>query len=88
MNENQKTAKEIPVKLLITIVLFLAALFLFAVLAKVVVLDKKDLFDAAVFYFLSRHTTPALIAVIKFITFFGSINFLLPAFVVLVVWLG
>ena len=85
MNNTQQTAREIPVKVLLTAFLFLVSIFLFAFLAKVVVLGKKDLFDTTVFNFLHDRTTPLLIQLMKVITFFGSAPFLFPAYVLLVV---
>jgi undecaprenyl-diphosphatase len=87
MNETTKTAKEIPVKVLVAVTLFLFAVFFFAYLAKVVVIGKQDLFDTNVFNFLSSYTTPFVIEVMKVITFFGSATFLLPAYILLVLWL-
>jgi len=63
---------------------FFVAIFLFAFLAKIVVLDKKDLFDTTAFSFLHSHTTPFIIKLMEVFTFFGSTTFLFPAYVVLV----
>ena len=87
MNETTKTAKEIPVKVLVAAALFLIAVFFFAYLAKVVVIGKQDLFDTQVFNFLSSYTNPFVVEIMKVITFFGSATFLLPAYVLLVLWL-
>ncbi|MGN6402581.1 MAG: phosphatase PAP2 family protein [Flavisolibacter sp.] len=87
MNETKEQAKEFPLKLLAAGVLFFIAVFLFAFLAKMVVIDKKDLFDTTVFSFLHRYTTPFLIKLMDIFTFFGSATFLFPAYVVLVVFL-
>ena len=87
MSQTKKTSKEISVKLVATAVLFLVAIFLFAFIAKVVVLNRKDLFDSAAFHFFSTYTTPFTIEVMKVFTFLGSTSFLLPAYLVLVLWL-
>jgi membrane-associated phospholipid phosphatase len=87
MNESTKKAKEISLKLVVTGSLFVVAVFLFAFLAKVVVLGKKDLFDTTAFNFFSAYTTPFIVGVMKVITFFGSATFLFPAYVILVLWL-
>ncbi len=87
MNETTKAAKEIPVKVLVAVILFLVAVFFFAYLAKVVVIGKQDLFDTNVFNFLSSYTTPFVVETMKVITFFGSATFLFPAYLLLVLWL-
>jgi undecaprenyl-diphosphatase len=87
MNGTKEQVKEFPLKLLAAGILFFIAVFLFAFLAKMVVLDKKDLFDTTVFSFLHGYTTPFLIKLMEVFTFFGSATFLFPAYVVLVVFL-
>ena len=84
MDAKTETAREIPLKLILTGLLFFTAVFLFAYIAKVVVLGKKDLFDSNVFAYLKSHTTPSVIEWMKGITFFGSELFLLPAYIVVV----
>jgi undecaprenyl-diphosphatase len=64
--------------------LFVVAILFFGFLAKVVVIGKQDLFDTRAFDFFQHYTTPSVIALMKFITFFGSATFLFPAYVVLV----
>jgi undecaprenyl-diphosphatase len=83
----KKRMGEISVKALLTSLLFLAALFIFAFIADEVVLENEDLFDSRVFYFFKSHTGPQFTQVMKSITFFGSSYFLFPAYVVLIGWL-
>ena len=70
MDAKTETAREIPLKLILTGLLFFTAVFLFAYIAKVIVLGKKDLFDSTVFAYLKSHTTPSVIEWMKGITFF------------------
>jgi undecaprenyl-diphosphatase len=42
------------------------------------------MFDRKIFQWLAPYTTPALVSVMKFFTFFGSSTFLLPAYVVVI----
>jgi undecaprenyl-diphosphatase len=69
------------------VISFLIALFLFAFLAKVVVIGQNDLFDSAAFSFFHSYATPFTVKLMKGISFLGSSNFLLPAYIVLVSWL-
>lgn len=82
--KSNNQAREIPLKLVLTGILFLAAIFFFGFLAKVVVIGKNDLFDSHVFEFFEGHTSPLLVDVMNVITFFGSRTFLLPAYILLV----
>jgi undecaprenyl-diphosphatase len=52
-------------------------------LAHEVVLEDQTSFDFSVFHYLDRYRSPGTTKVLTFFTFFGSINFLLPAYVLL-----
>ncbi|MGB8192570.1 MAG: phosphatase PAP2 family protein, partial [Chitinophagaceae bacterium] len=49
-----------------------------------IVLENEDWFDTHAFDFLKSNSSPALISVFKFITFFGSTAFFLPAYVIII----
>ena len=83
MNEN-RTIKETSLKVILISLLFIASLFVFAFIADEIVLEKEGVFDSTVFHFFKEHTTPALIQFMEGITFFGSSNFLFPAYLVLI----
>ena len=63
---------------------FIAAIFLFGLLGHEIVVEKEDQFDSSVFNFFNSRTSPQLISVFRVITFFGSIGFILPAYVLLI----
>jgi undecaprenyl-diphosphatase len=87
MSEKSKTINQAPPKFLLASVLFLLAVIIFSLLTKIVVLDKKYVFDHAAFEFFQSFTTPALAKTMEVITFFGSTGFLLPAYILLVLFL-
>lgn len=64
--------------------LFIILLFVFSLLAHEIVLENEDWFDSRTFDFLKSHSTPGLVSFFKFITFFGSPRFFLPAYVILI----
>jgi membrane-associated phospholipid phosphatase len=74
-------------KVLISILLFLAAIILFSYIADENVLEKNYHFDTAVINFVKMHSTPVLIKIMLVVTFFGSTKFLLPAYIIIVVLL-
>jgi undecaprenyl-diphosphatase len=81
-----KTIRGISLKLILVSLLFIAALFLFGYIADEIVLEKEDVFDTQVFRFLESYATPPVLRAAKFITFFGSSLFFLPAYSLLVLF--
>lgn len=86
--QNEPVATEAKVKgisLRVLIVLIISALFLIVLffLTNEIVLDNHTSFDNSVFRSLDAHRTPEITKVLTFFTFFGSINFLLPAYILL-----
>jgi len=65
---------------------FLLALFSFSLIIHEALYDREDVFDNNVIHFFAIHSSPALIAAMKKITFFGSTTFLFPAYIVLIGW--
>ncbi len=82
-NKRARLLKAISLEVLLVACLFLASLFVFAFIADEVVYEKENVFDNKVFAFLSSYTSPGLIKTMQVITFFGSSEFLLPAYIVL-----
>ncbi len=65
---------------------FAVVLSLFWVLTDEVVFERENIFDKKVHQFFSMYTSPGLTHVMTVFTFFGSRDFLLPAYLVIVAW--
>jgi undecaprenyl-diphosphatase len=77
----------LSIKLVLISLLFIAAIFTFALIAHEAVLEEEDVFDRRILQLLSAYNTTGLINVMRTLTFFGSSNFLFPAYVILVLYL-
>jgi undecaprenyl-diphosphatase len=86
MGMKKENAGSISVKLILVLLLFAAALFLFGFIADEIVLEKQDLFDTKVFLFFKQFATPAFVSVARVVTFFGSSQFFFPAYSLLVLY--
>lgn len=87
MEEKTKaTAKEFSLKLLVIPVLFFSSLLLFGFLAHEVFFENENLFDTEAFHFFKSYTTPEVVQVMKYLSFFGSPMFFLPAYSCLVLY--
>ena len=75
---------EVEIKTLLVSLLFIISLFVFGYLAHEVVSEDENSFDDAAFNFFSGHTSRGLINVMRILTFFGTIYFIIPAYVVLI----
>ncbi len=81
--ETSEKVKGISIRVLIVLavsVLFIIVLFF---LTNEIVLDNETSFDERVFQSLAHITSSAATRILTFFTFFGSINFLLPAYILL-----
>lgn len=76
---------EVEIKTLLVSLLFIISLFVFGYLAHEVVSEDENSFDDAAFTFFSDHTSRGLINVMRILTFFGTIYFIIPAYVILIV---
>lgn len=65
----------------------LLSLYSFVEIVHEVLAEKEDNVDKAVFTFLSHYINPQLTTVMTVISFFGSIYFLVPAYLILIIWL-
>ncbi len=83
-SKKEKIIELISLKVLLVGVLFLISIFVFAFLAKGVVEGKERNIDDSVFSFFNQFATPHVIRTMEIISFFGSIQFLFPAYVVLI----
>nr|AGU10161.1 PAP2 superfamily [uncultured organism] len=82
---SNKLIERIPLRVMLITGVFLLSFFLFAFLAEGVMNGKERIFDSIARNFLVAHSTPFLIRIMRGLTFLGSSNFLLPAYVVLIV---
>lgn len=73
--------------ILVTMLLFAISLLVFAYIADENVIEKNNQFDNAVITYVQANTTPLLVQVMLVVTFFGSTQFLLPAYILLIVLL-
>ena len=83
----QKWLQLVPLEILITAIVFLLALFTFSLIVHEAVYEREDVFDSSVIRFFAAHSSRQFIAAMKSITFMGSTSFLLPAYLVLILWL-
>ncbi|MFS8082195.1 MAG: phosphatase PAP2 family protein [Ginsengibacter sp.] len=72
-------------RIFISIVLFLVTLFVFVYIADEMVVEKENQLDTKVVAIVNQHQSPAATHYFEVITFFGSSNFLLPAYCILII---
>lgn len=77
---------QISLKVLAVLLLFISCLLIFAYIADENVLENNKVFDEEVIVYVAAHSNPLLVQVMQIITFFGSSYFLLPAYIVLLVF--
>ena len=82
----KKKAGAITVRFLIVAGCFLVALFLFGFIADEMVLEQEYTMDHQVFSWLAGFTSQAHTHIMLIITFFGSSYFLLPAYILLILY--
>lgn len=78
--------QQLSLRILFAAVTFLIALYIFGVVTDEVFIDKEEEFDHAVFHFLRDDLTPGLIRTARLFTFFGKPHFLVPAYVLLIIY--
>lgn len=83
----KKKIKSISFRVLVALLSFLAAIFIFGAIAHEVLGEKEQDFDLKVFRFLKDLTNDNLIGLARTISFFGSQYFLIPAYVVICIFL-
>ena len=84
LSKKEKIVELISLKVLIVAVLFIVSVFAFAFLAKGVVEGRERKIDNNIFNFFNQFSTPHVISAMETISFFGSIQFLIPAYIVLI----
>ncbi len=84
MNKNKKIIEVLSLKVLLISAIFILAIFMFAMLAEGVLQGKQRAIDNNIFLFFDSITTPALVKAMEVFSFFGSIQFMVPAYLVLI----
>jgi membrane-associated phospholipid phosphatase len=74
----------ITLKFVLLVILFFASLFMFLYIDNETLREKEDGFDINVIAFRVAHIGAGLITVMKIITFFGSMWFLIGAYIILI----
>ena len=85
-NTDEKKVKTISVGVFLLLAVLLILIFAFIYLTHEVLLEKEKHFDAVEYSFFQSRTTPELTNAVNYLTFFGSTNFLLPAYIFLCVF--
>ena len=86
LSKKEKILELISIKVLIIGVLFLISVFAFAFLAKGVVEGRERNIDNGIFTFFNQFSTPGVIDTMRIISFFGSIQFLTPAYLIIILY--
>lgn len=82
-NKKNRQLKWFSLNIIIGICLLIAGVIIFALIADEAVLEHENRIDEIVFSFFDSITTPGIIHIMKLFTFFGSAQFLFPAYVIL-----
>lgn len=82
-SETGEKVKGLSVRLVIVLAIFTVILLLFLFITGEFVLKGGNSIDEKVFKQFDRYTSPAMTAVMNFFTFFGSTDFLFPAYILL-----
>lgn len=85
-SQTAEKVKGVSSRLVIVLVLFAIILSLFLFITDEIVLEKETSFDNNVFQYLRPYTTVAITGIMIFLTFFGSMKFLFPAYCLLVLY--
>jgi undecaprenyl-diphosphatase len=83
-SKKKKILEIISLEVLLVSVLFIVSVFAFAFLAKGVAEGREQKFDNGVFSFFDQFSTPGVISVMRVVSFFGSIQFLIPAYIMII----
>jgi membrane-associated phospholipid phosphatase len=75
----------VPVRILMAILLFIISIVFFALIAHEIVLENEDSFDSAAFTIFNARSSPFLVTVFHWLTFFGSTYFLIPSYVIIII---
>jgi undecaprenyl-diphosphatase len=78
--------KKLSLKQIIIILFFMACITVFLLILVEMVIEKENSLDILVFNKLRFITSPTVTKFMLFITFFGSFNFLLPAYIAVIIF--
>ena len=78
--------QQVSLRVVFAALTFLVALYIFGLVTDEVFLDREEEFDHAVFHFLHDDLSPGLIRIMQFFTLFGKPEFLVPAYILLIVY--
>jgi len=78
---------EIELKTVLVSLIFLVSIFVFGYLAHEVVGENETGFDNKAFLFFSSFNSPQLITASRVFTFFGSTYFIIPSYIILIIFL-
>lgn len=87
MKKSRFALPHVSIAVLITIFLFIGCILLFSAIVDENILEKNYDFDTAVVKLVTANVTPRLQNAMSIITFFGSSKFLMPAYIVLILYL-
>ncbi len=76
----KEKAKGLTIRVLVIFAVFVVILLLFWHLTDEVVFEKENGFDEKVYLYITGFTSPTITRLMEFLTFFGSRDFLLPAY--------
>lgn len=76
----------LSVELVIILLLFFTAMFGFILLARRILLHRKEDFDFKVFEWLAQHVSDSNTRIMQLFSFFGDHTFLIPANLILIAW--
>ena len=85
-NNKKRFFEMLSLELLIISSLFIVSLFTFAFITREVVYENKRAMDDEIFSFFSAWSGNGFITLMKFFTFFGSGQFLFPAYLILIIY--
>ena len=83
-NPPAENAKKFPLALLIIIGTLAVLIIVFSLITDEIVLEQDTAYDTYVYHLLEGLTSPTLTGIMSFVTFFGSSEFLLPAYVIII----
>jgi undecaprenyl-diphosphatase len=81
-----KKAKWVTSRFILALVLFIVILFVFVAITDEIVLEHETGFDQNISHAISLLVSPFTTKLMEVVTFFGSFNFLFPAYLVLIIY--
>ena len=85
-SETNNKVKRLSLGIVLIAIFFAAVLFMLYYISDEIVLEKENTFDSNIFSILNFKSRPQLRSAMLFFTFFGSSNFLMPAYILLSVF--